>query len=1101
MLHYGLEDGLSQVTINDMVFDDSGFLWIATQEGINRFDGKLFKHYKYSKNDTLGLSGNFITRLFKDSKGNIWIGTARNGLNIYHASRKKISKVIFPEFDLSNKTIIGIIEGPDSKLWVALEQGGIIKIDFRESIKFDSIVTESTSKILKIYKDPTGRIWVANSDHIKTLNSENEIAFPFHNKTMSMHLIDDKLFIGSDNGLFKFDLKRKEINKIILEKEGETEASYVSSIIEFDRSSIWTGTGNGLYFYNHKKNKVVNKIHKSNNQHDGLSNGTVKSLLKNNNQLFVGTANGLNMMCFSPSFFKNISMNIKGKHFSTLLNDNVVFSLLKEKGKYWVGTSDGGLNLILEDRAYYFQEDIKLPHSIVGGTIRGIAKDNINNKIWFASTRGLSFIDQATFDPDFPIFNSIRKNTEDSNSISSNFIRDIAIDKNGVLWAATASDGIFNIRYHSDKKFQIEKILHDPFDPGSLASNTTYKISIDKANGIWVGTDQGLSYLGDPEKGENNKSWKNFKKENSNKLIGENVIYDILIDSKGKVWTGSRAGLSVMTDDGNFKSWYRQNQFPNDIIYSVLEDNQNRIWMATNNGLIRFDPEANEFNHFDDKDGIQSIEFNLHSKFKDNLGNLYFGGLKGITYFSPKHIERMDIPQPIYVYEIRIKDSVHEVIEFDQNISQSSLNSLNFKHNDFPFYLKFGTVDFRVNKNTTLAYKLYPLDREWNPIRNEEIQFLNLSPGSYTLLVNGFSRGKQWKSEPVVMNINITPPWWNSWWAYVLYLFFAGTLFYMFYWFLFTKKLAINENIRLKELRESRSNLFTNITHEFKTPLMIISGLTQNLKEPEISESRIKKKNYLEVIDRNTTYLLDLVKDILDLTKLEVKEEKLELKQSEIVSFVKYIFDSFSNMAKEKEIKFLMNEGIDNLIMDFDAEKLTKVISNLISNAIKFTPKQGKIVIQLEKLEIKGAPFFQLDVIDDGIGMSKTDLNHVFDRFYKSKNAESVNDIGSGIGLALTRELVYLMHGEIHVTSTLNVGSQFSIRLPVTNQAIIGNIRLDHIKPQKVSNTFPVNYSKKNKEVENKSPLILIVDDNPDVQFYLSACLSDYFQLIYAENG
>jgi ligand-binding sensor domain-containing protein len=551
---YGLEEGLSQVTINDMVLDDSGFLWIATQEGVNRFDGNLFKHFKHSKKDSTGLSGNFITKLFKDSKGYIWIGTARNGLNIYDPLRKIIRKVIVPEIDLTNSTVNGIIEGPESKIWVAFEKEGVLKLDpqnYDGHLKLDSTIGYNGSEIIEIYKDQKGEVWAAYPDHIRTLNSKNEIIFPFHHKAMSFLRIDDQLFIGSENGLFVYDIKSQKMEKVILENSGEIETSYVSSIIEFDSNSLWIGTGNGLYLYNYQKNKVLKKIRKTDRDNNGLSNGTVQSLLRNDNdQIFVGTANGLNMLCFVPSFFKNISKDIKGKHFSTLLNDNVVFSIFKDQNNYWIGTSDGGLNLILEDSAYYFQEDLSQTYSITGGTIRGIAKDSINNRMWFASTRGISLIDLNTFDPENPKFISINHDSENSNSISSNFIRDITLDKNGVLWAATASKGIFSIRYDSYDKFQIEKHEHNPSDLRSLASNNTYKITIDKNNGIWVGTDNGLCYLPDTNKSDTIVSWRSYKKKKSNRSIGENVIYDILIDSQSKIWIGSRGGLSLLSEDG-----------------------------------------------------------------------------------------------------------------------------------------------------------------------------------------------------------------------------------------------------------------------------------------------------------------------------------------------------------------------------------------------------------------------------------------------------------------------------------------------------------------------------------------------------------------------
>ena len=541
-------------------------------------------------------------------------------MNFYDPSSGIIKKVLIPEIDFTNSTINGIVEGPESKLWVAFEKEGVLKLDpqsYEGVLKLDSTIQNTGSEILEIYKDQQEKIWAAYADRIKTLNSKNEIVIPFHHKVLSFMRVDDKLFIGSDNGLFEYDIKSQKMKKVVLEKSGEVEASFVSSIIEFDSNSLWIGTGQGLYLFNYKKNKILKKLDKSHRENNGLSNGTVQSLLRNeNNQLFVGTANGLNMLCFAPSLFKNISMNIKGKHFSTLLNDNVVFSIFKEQNNYWIGTSDGGLNLIHEDRAYYFQEDLNHNHSIAGGTIRGIAKDNINNRMWIASTRGLSIIDLNTFDPDHPKFTSLHHDTEDPNSISSNFIRDIALDKKGILWAATASAGIFSIRYNSYGIFQIKKYTHDSSDSSSLASNNTYKILIDKENGIWVGTDNGLCHLPNSKKVKNKESWKRYLKKKSDKSVDENVIYDILIDSQDKIWTGSRGGLSLLSEDGKFKSWYRQKQFPNHVIYSLIDDNLGHIWMATNQGLVRFDPELSEFSHYDNNDGIQSIEFNLHAKFK-----------------------------------------------------------------------------------------------------------------------------------------------------------------------------------------------------------------------------------------------------------------------------------------------------------------------------------------------------------------------------------------------------------------------------------------------------------------------------------------------------
>lgn len=1101
MQYYGIENGLSQVTVNDMVFDDSGFLWIATEEGLNRFDGSLFKQFKNNPKDSLGLSGSFITKLFKDSEGNIWIGTARNGLNFYDSHKNTIQRVLIPEIDLSKTTVNGIVEGPESKIWISLENRGILKLDPKSFGTIEPQLDNNGSKILKLYKDSHDIVWGIYSDHIRQLNSNTNEIIAFDNKAMSLLRIGDKLFVGSENGFFEYNLMDQEMRKVALDTSEDTETIYVSSIIEYGENSLWIGTGNGLYLYDYKTGTVLNVLRKSEPNFNGLSNSTIQCLLMNKKeQLFVGTANGLNILSFTPSFFKNISKNIYGKHFSTLLNDNIVFSVYKEGHSYWIGTSVGGLNLIQEGAVHYFKEDKSNDQSIVGGTIRGIAKDERNNRLWFASTGGISFINLANFDPERPKFYSLRHDPEDTNSISSNFIRDIATDENGILWAATASEGVFSVHFDQQNNIKIKKYIHEADNEKSLASNNTFKITIDKENFIWVGTDNGLSRISPPKEGDTIVRCRNFKKTPSLISGSENVIYDILIDSQDRIWTGSRRGLSLMSENGEFESWYKQKQFPNEIIYSLLEDDSGHIWMATNQGLVRFDPEANDFSHYDSQDGIQSREFNLHAKFKDNLGVLYFGGIQGVTYFSPIHLDRLDVPQPIYLFEVRVQDTIVDIMDIQQTASSLINGSIKFHHNDFPFYLKFSTKDFRTNRNISLAYKLLPIDQNWNTMRNQEIQFLQLPSGSYDLLINGFSRGKQWNSEPVRMTIHILPPWWKTWWAYLFYSLILLALFFISYRFLITRKLAVSENLRLKELSEFRSNLFANITHEFRTPLMIISGLTQNLRDQIGPKSSTKHQPLWDVLDRNITYLLELVNDILDLTKLEIKEEKLQLKQSEVISFIKYIYDSFMAMAKEKKIDFFMNDEIESLMMDFDSDKLTKVVSNLLSNAIKFTPEHGKIVIQLKKTEIKGAAFLSIQVIDDGIGMTEKDVKQIFDRFYRSKNVKAVNSIGSGIGLALTRELVHLMGGNIHVDSTLNVGSRFCVDLPVTNKAPVTDLVLRNINPPKVlkKNTPFDSIVSKGKK---KDHLVLIVDDSPDVQFYLTSCLSEKFELIYAENG
>jgi len=441
----------------------------------------------------------------------------------------------------------------------------------------------------------------------------------------------------------------------------------------------------------------------------------------------VGTANYPNLIDLAEPYFKNISKNLRGDH---LLNDNVIFSILKEGEDLWIGTSDGGLNLIKEGKTYYFKNNQNNPNGFSGTVVRAIVKDDINNRLWLATTRGLNMINLKTFDPENPKFSVFQHDPKNPNSINGDFLKDIILDENNNLWGVTYGQGIFRLEYANETNYKIIRFKNKVNDQNSLKNDYSHSIKVDKGNNIWIGTQSGLSKLSFSTAAYENPVFTNFSKiEDDKNSLTHNSVYDILIDKKDRIWLGTRSGFSQYLGNGKFRSWTQQKQFSNDVVYSIQNDHYGNLWMGTNEGIVKFNPEDNTFKQFNIEDGIQSKEFDIHARFIDSNGIIYLGGIGGVTYFHPDDLEELDRPQQLYFSELLVKGNTVKIQKNSKSILKQPLEEtkrLEFKHNEFPFFLHFSSIDYRTNKNVEYGYKLLPTDTEWIFLKEPEIQFLNL---------------------------------------------------------------------------------------------------------------------------------------------------------------------------------------------------------------------------------------------------------------------------------------------------------------------------------------------------------------------------------------
>lgn len=1102
--YYSLEDGMSQVSANDLLLDKNGFVWIATADGLNKFDGNIFKHYKRDLTDTTSISGNYITRLATDTNGIIWIGTNGRGLNRYNQSTDTFVRIKLDSL-AGNEMITDIIPDDNGGIWFTANNNKLHHLVY-ENEKYINSSYSLSGKLTSLLKDKKGWLWAGTRSGkiygFKNSYDQYEIEIHVDGNVQAFYRQGNQLLIGSYGGFYIYNIITKETNSIELEKSGSYNTNYVVDLLKEDESKVWIGTGKGVYLYDFKKLEVIQKIENAQDLEIGLSNSTVQSLLKiSPGVLLVGTANGLNVLEFKDQVFKNISKNKRGAH---LLNDNVIFSIYKDKD-LWIGTSDGGLNLISNNKNYYFLDNTNNPKAISGSVVRAIVHDKINERMWFGTTRGLSMIDLKSFNPEQPIFKNFYHNPNNTNSINSNFIKDLILDKNNNLWGATHEHGIFRLEYNNQMN-TIYRYAHQTQNEKTLVSDLVNCLANDSENNIWIGTQNGLSKLSFEDESYLRGNFKNYKHEFNNSL-SSNTINDITIDAKNQIWLATRNGLNKLNDSDTFDSWTKQKQFPNTLLYSIQDDNEGHLWLGTNNGIVKFDTTLNSFSHYGILDNIQGKEFDLHAKFKDNEGRIYLGGIDGVTSFLPKDLNAIDQPRALYFSQLRLKDSIIKPSANKKGLLKEpieSVRNLEFNHNQFPFYLTYSTLDYRLDKNVQFAYKLSPLDNDWNFLNDSEIQFLNLPSGEYNLLVNGFSRGNMWATKPLEMTLSVKPAWWLSHVALLSYFILLILTVFGVYRFQLSKKLALSETKRLKEIDHLKNSLYTNITHEFRTPLTVILGMVETLKNNiiPVANAQNKTDKPLSVIDRNSKNLLKMVNSMLDLTKLESAHMQLNMVQSDIVSFIKYIFESFESLAKEKEINYTFYSEVDELIMDYDSDKVSTIITNLLVNAIKFSPKKEKVIIHLNKVSVDGNQCIQVKVVDTGIGLSKDEMSNVFNKFYQADSSSSRRFGGTGIGLALTKQLVVLMKGSITVKSKLNKGSEFILRLPISNNATLSETSLRDNVP--ISKEMPVVDSEQKDYkafLDNEAPIALVIEDNDDVAYYLKTCLQEKYKVLHAPNG
>lgn len=1101
--YISLNDGLSQSTVFSIDQDKRGNMWFATYDGVNKYDGYAFTVYQHSASDPNSIA-NDIARIVKtDSQGRVWVGT-RDGLSYYN-EEKDLFQNFFYNKNGKNIQVNGITEISPNKLLLSTPEG-LLLFDIATSRFIDNSLSAAMRKLIAT-----------------TISRQG-----------------DYIYIGTNNGLFSYSIANGQLEMLTK----SLEHVQVQAVLRQSASRIWVATeGKGLYLINPQTKEVKNYRHTPGKPGTVCSNYIRSLALDSQNRLWVGTFNDLSIYHEdNDSFVSHGSNPVE----SGSLSQNSVRSIFMDsQGGMWLGTYFGGLNYYhpLKNR---FQNLKRIPYqnSLNDNVVSCIVEDQDRN-LWIGTNDGgLNF-----YNPTTKKFSYYTMQEGLKSSLGSNNIKAIYIDeKKDVVYIGTHAGG-FNILHRNTGRME-----HYDIENSDLVDEDVYAILPDDENNIWLGTLSALIRF-NPEK----KTFTTIRKEKNGTTLKNRHITTLYRDSRQRLWVGGEEGLCVYntqsgeleptslipqnsplanafvnciyessngtfwigTRDGVYgcneknqemKHYTTANGLPNNVLYGILEDSLGRLWMSTNKGLTCFNPQTEKFRNFTESDGIQSNQFNSSSYCRTTTGQMYFGGINGITTFQPELLIDNPYTPPAIITNLRLFNQPvrpdDETGILTKNINDTE--SITLKSWQSAFSVDFVVTNYISGQHNTFAYKLEGYDDRWYYLTDQRtVSYSNLPQGTYNLLVKAGNSDGKWNEVPTMLEIVILPIWYKTWWAVALFLLtLTGFITFVFRFFWMRKSMQAELNIermdkeRQEEINQMKMRFFINISHELRTPLTLILAPLQEVMN-KISDRWTRGQ--LDYIQRNANRLLHLVNQLMDYRRAELGVFELKVQKGNAHKLIQENFLFYDKLAQHKKIQYTFHSELEEKSMLFDANYLELIVNNLLSNAFKYTEDGKNITVTLKEENNN----LVLQVSDTGMGIPTNKQAKVFERFYQIESEY----VGSGIGLSLIQRLVELHHGHIELESEEGQGSTFSVYLPQDISVykpteLVSNE--EESEETKVHSTHSKDmYFIDSQKVENitvepgdkKRGNILIVEDNKEILRYLSNGLSELFNTIEAENG
>lgn len=1106
-----VEDGLPNNIVNAIVQDSVGHIWIATNDGLCRFDGENYKIFRHSIENKNSISNNFIQSLFVDSKGDLWIMTDQ-GLNMFDISTELFEVYLANgNSGLSHNSITSMVERRNGEYIIGTYGGGVNILKngkFIQNYKQGDYSGISSNLISSLQIQNDSILWVGNwKDGLNKINLESDKVTNFSyglNQITSSGGInalyldaEDYLWIGTNAGLTIYNTKKDEFFKINSEKSTTFSDNDILSIFEDNDGAIWLGTRNA-----------------------GIIKGNRKEILsKKEKHIFVN---------YLPNNFDD---SVNYRSISSFYQDN--------QNNIWIGTHLLGVNIVNPkgENFRFYNNLAKDDSKSSTKSTWGITED-INNNIWVGTDGGGLY----KFNPFTNNIAYFLSDPLDKNSISDNAILSSCFDSNGNLWIGTYAGGL-NVMKSGTKNFKHYK---KGLSNRNLNSNDIRVIFEDSKKRIWIGTNGGGLHVYRPETDDftfiSEVGWLDIRAItedlNGNLWIGTfgngilsfnyekniietypeydnlkaHIVFDIECVSEEDLWIATRfKGLIHFNlKNRKIKQYTENNGLSNNTVKAIVVESKTKLLLSTNDGVNLFNIEKETFDSFVSANGVRIGSFNDNSGFISKNGYAVFGGINGLNVFYPDEIYKDFNPLKIIFTDFKLfNKSIEvssEVNETPLKQSLSKTNEIELNHDQDVITIEYAALNFPSSKGINYEYILENYDTHWNKVGdNTSATYRNLSHGSYIFKVKLAHDTENSNEQITQLKIIIQPPFWLTWQAILVYIISISCIIFIFLKY-YADQIKLQNSLyytqilreQEKDLNKERFRFFTNFSHELRTPLTLILGpITDILSEGRKNENTSK----LELIKRNSQILLELINKMLEFRKSESEHNHLEVGYYNFTNFLKEVLSNFKFYAVEKEIKF--NTEIDkDYHAWFDYKKIQLVIFNLLSNAFKYTPKGGEITISVQE----DSDTILLEISDTGLGIKQESLDSIFNLYYHKDNPNSIE--GTGIGLALCKKLMDLHGGQILVESIIGKGSCFKIELFKNKEHFtkIKNVEFVDSKDFVIKKPF-IDTSDIMQEplvdfnINKHDKVVLVVDDNKDIINYLSEILSKRFKVVSAING
>ncbi len=1071
--HYDMESGLPSSNIEQIIEDDQGFLWMATSDGVSRFDGTNFMNFKHYSDKGAQFKINSVHTLSMDTiNRRLWIGSDEGLLytSLDNVNFKKYEK---KSALLTQKgKVVSLFRSRNNRLWA----GGrslfysINLNDLKQPPIFYGsnipLLNEPFVAINDIAQDLENKdiYWLGTTNGLLQFNSNTEECKVFRydnmpelneNSINKIQVSRNQILIGTySGGLIAFD---KNINTFKKPLDAKFPNSHKTIYdLYYDKQNLWISTIDGLLQYDCISQKIVNVL--PHNVGRGVLMGV--SLVDSRGIIWYGNARGLFKYYKRKINFHFLPLEERSKLGIPMIPRKI---LIENDMIYVAGYASSGIYRI--NRENYDVKVIKIAQFEIrnfGYVIMDMVK-MADNKLLISSDKKLLFLDTKT-----------KRITSSSLQLDhpNPSIQDIEKDENNNYWIGTRKAGLFKINFVKDTIISFKKELNEFKNDNYVWINKLYIASDNK---LWI-TKGSFTVL------DLNKEIIHNLNLNTDIPYYQDV-HEIYEDKQARVWmAGGRWGLGHI-DFKNFRKGIAHKIDGN--FFGVYARNDSILWTIGDQGLGELNLNSLKHTQFYIDEQYQNIK-PVGPIITNSDGEYIIGCENGLLiYRNSNEKERSIISAPYIISVDANKKSVYSGTNLDTHI-------FNFDSKTTLITVRLSVLNFGSTDGVTYSYKIK--DNWIDTTPENEINFTNLPPGDYSFQVRANHSQNGQIGNIATYYFNISPPFWKTWWAYLLYIGVFTGLVWWFYRFQLSRKLAVAEGQRLNEINQLKTTLYTNITHEFRTPLTVILGMADSLKT-----NGNTKSEPLDMIERNGHKLLRLVNEMLDLAKVESGNMELNQESADIIAFFKYLIESFQSFAKVSNINLTLHSQIDELIMDFDTTKLSTILTNLLANAIKFTPESGEIAIHLVQVSEKDSPFLLIKVIDNGRGISQDNLPHIFNKFYQTESSSSQYFEGTGIGLALTKELVELMGGSITAKSKLHHGSEFSVKLPIIKTsdqvAKYSTTEISHSSNLDIEKQLPESHE------DGDLPLALIIEDNADVAYYIKTSLKGKYRVISAQNG